>query len=110
METKIITRKEYMSGLATHDEYYESIANELGLKYTPEHCEILEELLAQSEMKRDSDPHLNSIPLYKWDAMGLNLTRIRNYREILEKRGDFDSMAVRVCIIKAGMGIALRNY
>jgi hypothetical protein len=99
-----------MDGAYSHDEYYGNIAEALGLSYNPTDCDILAEILAQTEMKRDSDPHLNSIRLNRWDAMGLNLERLSDYKDVLKERGEINTPAVRVCIIKSAMRKALTNY
>ena len=109
-QNKIITREQYMNGTYTHDEYYGQIAEALGLSYNPTDCKILAELLAQDEMKRDSDPHLNSIALHRWDNMGLGLERLANYKNVLKERNEDNTPAVRVCIIKSAMRKALANY
>lgn len=95
---------------ATHGEYYGNISEALGLDYKAGECTILDELLAQTEAERTADEHLNSIELYRWDAMGANLSRLGNYKEVLKERGETDAPAVRVCIVKSAMRKALNRY
>lgn len=59
---KIITRKEYLDGDFTHDEYY-------GQFIIPSMVADVYAEIGEEWIKRSRDEHMNDIPLAKWDAL-----------------------------------------
>ena len=54
-------RKEYMAERMTHAEYYEWLGT--FINFTPRMLQI-----PLDEIRKSTDPHLNDIPLAKWDS------------------------------------------
>ncbi len=94
-----ITRKNYMDGLITHDEYYCGLADVIGRR-------AIERLIpaAVDEVRTalKTDPHLNNIPLCKWDRED-PFVRAMAYGNLIEpitgSRGW--SLSDTVCVLKA---------
>lgn len=89
-------RFDYMTGAVSFDDYYRSIAHAAGVSfagssYLPRITRALEK----------GDEHLNSISLAFWDWLGAMLAPSPAYRAALKDHGEIDSMAVRVCVLKA---------
>lgn len=99
-ELKHPTRKEYMDGKVTHNEYYETIAAESGISF--EHSEKLAEIKAALV----EDEHLNNIPLKYWDM--LSSMAYYSTAPVLKAHGDSWSLAGGVCIAKAAARKAAR--
>jgi len=98
----MITRKQYLDGNATHDEYYGEIA---ALVAPPIRAGIIDRVRVALD---EGDKHLNTIPLALWDSMafGINPSRVR---EVLKERGDGYSMSSGVCILKAAAKAAVNT-
>lgn len=95
-----MNRKDYMENMVSHQEYYGSIAKEahISMDKSP--------LLPRCRAAYDGgDDHLNTITLATWDRLGSSMMAYSGdtVRAILKSRGDGDSMATRVCILKAAM-------
>lgn len=60
-----LLRKDYITGKITHDEYYGQFVTE-SAKHHVRYCIGIETL------KASKDPHLNDIPLEKWDRLQMN--------------------------------------
>ena len=58
----MITRKEYLDGLYTHEQYYGQFVNNR-IKTI-----VLEEI-GLERLKASTDPNLNDIPLLEWDDL-----------------------------------------
>lgn len=94
-----MNRSDYMNGAVSFDDYYRSIAHAAHVSF------------AQSDKLADikaalarGDEHLNSVPgmpLNVWDMRGAMLAYSPAYRAALKDHGEIDSMAVRVCVLKA---------
>lgn len=94
----MITREQYMADSeALHDAYYLEIATVAGVKFTNA-AEI-----QQFRKALETDPHMNNIPLSSWDgkAYAMMLHNGLNIHNALKARGDFYSLSVGVCILKA---------
>lgn len=91
----MITRKDYMDGKVTFEQYYSSVAKEAGLSM--EEAGILERVKKALE---SGDEHLNSIPLAKWDKMGANPVLRANLSRSFKKHEDGMSLAGIVCVLK----------
>ena len=88
----MITRQQYMSGEATHRQYYLEVAIAAGVKLDKIYLDHVRRCLPWDE-------HLNNIPLNTWDVLALGY-RGSISRE-LKARGDFWSDAGGVCTMKA---------
>jgi len=93
----MFTRKQYLNGEVSHDEYYLEIAKEIGIKPDEKTIEKVRNAL------RKGDKHLNTIPLYFWDMWAVSVYWYnREYViSIFTKRGDQFSQAGLVCALKA---------
>lgn len=100
---KIITRKEYMDGKATHHDYYAQYVNN-GIKETVKHSVTLEKLLA-SENK-----HLNDIPLAIWDGIATyQINTSSRIHQIAKQAGESVTLAFGVCVAKAAARIIINE-
>lgn len=82
------TRKDYMAGNCTHQEYYAQFV-------TPEIKVSVIRAIGLKKLMASTDPHLNDIPLERWDDISTNAGAK------MKEAGDFLSMAGNVCIAKA---------
>ena len=64
----MITRKDYMSGKATHAEYYGQWADTLS--------PFVVAAIGKRALLNSSDPNLNDIPLHRWDAMHATVLQV----------------------------------
>jgi len=85
------TRKDYMGGVCTHQEYYDQFV-------TLETERIIKDLVGEDKILASEDPYFNDINLRIWDKFAMYY---RYYAEKLKKAGDFWSIAGMVCIAKA---------
>ena len=93
-----MTRKDYLQGKISHDEYYTSLAKELGIKPSEETIKKVKKALAKG------DKHLNSIPLKTfWDPWAISVIAYNGQKlsEVFRKRGDYPTMAGVVCMLKS---------
>lgn len=89
-----MTRKDYMEGRITHQEYYSTIAKEAHISF--KNSEMLPEI---KDALAKGDEHLNTIPLRQWDMMAtFHRDRIRL---ALKNHDDFYSLGGGVCVMKA---------
>lgn len=90
------TRKDYMDGVVTHEQYYEALAAESGISFL-ESRKLPEIKAALAE----GDEHLNTIPLSYWDAIAYMARR--HTAPVLKAHGDVGGwcFACGVCIAKA---------
>lgn len=92
MET-LPTRKEYLDGSVTFEEFYSSVAKEARINF--DNSPDLERVVAALKA---GDKHLNSIPLAYWDRKAaVAAPRIAS---ALKLHGDFYSLAGGVCVMK----------
>ncbi len=87
------TRKDYLEGIVSHQEYYIEIAKECGISFE-----------GSSDLKRFKgaygiDQHFNNIPLSYWDSLGMFSKQ--NMNKAFKARGDQWSAAGSVCVFKA---------
>ena len=102
---KIITREEYMDDKYTHDAYYAQFVTE-GIKHR-----ILS-VIPKTELMASRDPHLNDIPMKKWDLLAGALVHGANIQGIpgggishlmaisFKDAGDYYTLAGAVCVLK----------
>lgn len=81
------TRKDYLDGKCSHDDYYGEIVEECGVVISERTMEMV---------RRSTDPHFNDIALQHWDQLGETISCSRALRE----RGDYLTKAGAVCIVK----------
>lgn len=93
------TRKDYLDGKCSHQEYYRSIVAECGISL--ENDPIMSKVIASL---KSGDQHLNNIPLRTWDVIALG-QRAR-MATVLKSRGDWLTLAGGVCIMKEAARIA----
>lgn len=93
---KLPTRSDYMNGKVSHHAYYLSIAKHAGLSLAS--SPLLPRIKAALA---DGDVHLNTITLDTWDSMALNPLTIPAVATSAKKHGDFWSLSVGVCALKA---------
>lgn len=100
----MITRKEYMDSCsgksreeqtALHRAYYAQFVNERTISYVVER-------IGSARLLAARDPHLNDIPLGKWDAMRSTLPMAAKMKDA----GDYYTLSACVCIAKE----AARQY
>lgn len=89
----MITRKEYMDGKASFAEYYGEIAREAHISYA--NSPLLPRVI---DALAKGDAHLNTIPLHRWDAVGVYTMKI--LAPIFKAHGDGWSLAGSVCVHK----------
>lgn len=90
-----MTRKDYMEGRVTHEQFYSSVAKTAGISF--ERSDLLPRVKAALEA---GDEHLNSIPLALWDNRAANPVTRANISRALKEHGDFFSLAGGVCTLK----------
>lgn len=96
----MFTRKDYLDGKCSHDEYYAQLVRESNAK----------ELVLNTFSKRllmyrlRKDRHLNNLPIRKWDVLGYNLRGID-----WKKYGDWRSEAGQVCVLKTAARMIVAN-
>jgi hypothetical protein len=87
------TRRDYIDGKATFSEYYQQFT-------TPALIEAVTRKIGIDRVKASKDPHLNDIPLAKWDSIFLNYNLKKEIALKMQEAGDFLSMAGAVCTAK----------
>lgn len=93
-----MTRREYMAGAVTHQDYYCAIADALGRQAV----EAIVRTVATNDLLRErlqADPHLNNIPLPLWDMQhGRVLNLVRDHgRAVMAISWDGRVPAGKVC-------------
>lgn len=84
----MITRKEYMDGRATFEQYYGEI---VGTR-RPFNAAFIKRVVVALTA---GDEHLNTIPLKEWDNYPVGVPS-----QPFDDRGDFLTLAGRVCYLK----------
>jgi hypothetical protein len=87
------TRRDYIDGKATFSEYYAQFI-------TPELAEAVKAKIGIDSVKASKDPHLNDIPLYKWDNLFQDYNLKKEIALKMQEAGDYLSMAGAVCTAK----------
>jgi hypothetical protein len=87
----MITRKDYLEGRATHDDYYMDVLQAMpGKPALPADLETIRE-------KLKTDSALNNSPLHRWGG----LIGMFGADKALRERGDYLTLAGIVCLQKA---------
>lgn len=96
----MFTRKQYLNGECTHEQYYEQFV-------TAQIKDLVLRMFGREELSMafQRDPHLNNLPLRKWDALAPYV----NCREAMKPCGDFPTLAGQVCILKTAARMAIRS-
>ena len=85
------TREQYMNKEVDHQAYYLDVAAHSGITHRLLPQKMLQEVLAST------DPHLNDVPLHKWDRVAAVIQAVEVYNN--ERR--VTSLAGTVCALKA---------
>jgi hypothetical protein len=88
----MFTRKDYLAGNCTHEQYYNQFVNQTVKNYVVKAFGIEKIKNAYSQ-----DKSLNSIPLQLWDNIGIPVEMSNKLKE----HGDSYTLAGQVCILKA---------
>lgn len=83
------TRNDYIKGICSHRQYYAQFVTKEAK------AEVLN-IIGINKILKSKDESFNDIPLYKWDSIILPYKS----KELLQKAGDFYSLAGQVCILK----------
>ena len=94
------TRKEYMSGDCTHQEFYEQMV-------TDEIKEGVRKSIGLFRIMDSTCEHFNDIPLSFWDTLGWNLSGAIDPQ--IKAASDHPSLAGRVCVVKAAARMLKRE-
>ena len=87
----MFTRKQYLAGECTHDQYYLAIADAAGLKAgDPGRIKACRAALMAG------DEHLNTLPLPNWGKLLPS-----SVTKIMRELGDYPTLAGVVCLWKA---------
>jgi hypothetical protein len=89
------TRKQYMDGDVSHDEYYGQFVTDGVIR-----------LLDQERVKASTDPHFNDIPLHRWDQLATLLphnviSAVCDANESTHAGKRVHSLSDCVCVLKA---------
>lgn len=95
LEDRMITRKQYKNGEATHEDYYDQFVNEITMSI------VLSNFSIERLRKGLNGPN---IPIEEWDKIAPWLKRGE-----MEKRGDYLTLAGSNCILKAAARRLLNN-
>jgi len=88
----LITRKDYLNGRVTHDEYYLAVGKTAGISFR----NASPEFLGQVKTALDTgDEHLNTI---EFDGKAGSL--LPSARNAFETHGDTDTFVGRICLLK----------
>ena len=89
----MITRKQYMAGEATHQEYYDPFVTEAVVASVKNRF--------GKALLTSRDPYFNDIPLTQWDQIAMQLRPVLD-RRISEANGSGGvSLSDLVCTVKA---------
>tara|TARA_R100001129_G_scaffold177621_2_gene152643 strand:- start:2053 stop:2451 length:399 start_codon:yes stop_codon:yes gene_type:complete len=94
------TRKEYMSGDCTHQQFYEQMV-------TDEIKEGVRKSIGLGRIMHSTCEHFNDIPLSFWDTLGWNLSGAIDPQ--IKAASDHPSLAGRVCVVKAAAKMLKRE-
>lgn len=96
----MFTRKQYLNGECTHEQYYEQFV-------TDQIKDLVLRVFGRAELTEayQKDPNLNNIPLYHWD----NLARHVNCGKAMKPCGDYPTLAGQVCILKTAARLAIQS-
>jgi hypothetical protein len=93
------TRKDYMSNKVSHHEYYSQFATDAVQM-------LVKNQIGLNRLLASNDPHLNNIPLSKWDAMhGIIISY--SGAMIAKANGGGVSLSDTVCTAKAAARILI---
>lgn len=97
----MITRKQYMAGECTHDEYYAQFGKHL--------IPLVSREIGIKAITRSNDPHFNDISLHRWDALA-PLVHITVGRMLAEANGTGGiSLSDCVCAAKSAAKMIKEN-
>jgi hypothetical protein len=88
---KTFTRKEYMSKVCTHEQYYAQFVTE-NMKN-----DVIR-AIGKDALMNSTDEHLNDIPLKKWDRLAVPASWY--VADKMRELGDYPTLGGLVCIAK----------
>jgi hypothetical protein len=94
------TRKEYMSGDCTHQEFYEQMV-------TDKIKEGVRKSIGLPYIMKSTCEHFNDMPLTFWDTLGWSLSGEIDSQ--IKAASDHPSLAGRVCVVKAAARMLKRE-
>jgi hypothetical protein len=89
---KTFTRKEYMSKVCTHKQYYAQFVTE-NMKN-----DVIR-AIGKDALMNSTDEHLNDIPLKKWDRLASGVVPFY-VNSAMRELGDYPTLGGLVCIAK----------
>lgn len=96
----MITRQDYMTGKATHREYYADVLRSAHISFSKEDPIVIKAAASK-------DKHYNDISLARWDSLALlNSGRLAT---AFKERNDFYSLAGGVCAMKEAVRQAVEH-
>ena len=87
----MLTRKQYLNKECSFDEYY-------GQFLTPGIIRHVEHYIGRDAIMESTDPHLNDIPLERWDRVFLKCPATVNHA--MREGGDYPTLGGLVCLAK----------
>lgn len=97
-QTLPITRKQYMAGEASHEDFYGQFVTPSMIRYVGNHIGV-------ERIRRSRDPHMNDIPLQDWDNLNVSACMDRNAWRVAHGHPNPQtypwSMSGNVCVAKA---------
>jgi len=94
---EIMTRKNYLDGKISFQDYYVSIAKDAGISFKSNQKFLTEVKLCLER----NDVYLNTIKLSFWDRLSLAKANRYKIDRVLRERGDFWTLSNGVCTLKA---------
>jgi hypothetical protein len=89
-----MTRQEYMTdSCELHCDYFSQFV-------TPAVISMVRSRIGIETLLDSTDPHLNDIPLMRWDILTGSLFRLPGMRAKIRDVGEIASLATGVCILK----------
>lgn len=88
-----VTRQDYISGKATHEQYYAQFV-------TPAVVRVVVAHIGQDKLRLSTDPDMNDIPLQRWDRLHETLRAMCDAK-VRETDGGGYALMHTVCIAKA---------
>ena len=90
----MITRKKYIAGDATHEEYYGQFVDSDLLR-------VVSRVIGTTRIVESTDPHFNDISMPDWDKAGASIPPRILQKLRQAEPGAGVSLSDRVCIVKA---------
>ena len=89
----MFTRKQYLEGACSHDEYYEQFV-------TPYYIHFVNIHIGTDRIMASNDPSFNDIPLNEWDAVCNNIMMSGRDRDTFKQLGETYTLGAMICVVK----------